>query len=155
MIRPEYLEIARAYHLLSDLEPQFIARLLPIAEDAAFQRGDMIFREGVSSEKLYLIVSGSVALETLVDGHPVHVQTLAAGDALGWSAFFETSKTHFQARAMTPVSAIAFSGEELRITCDREPKLGYAFAKRLLELVTERLDAVRTQLNDARSRKAS
>ncbi|MBZ5606446.1 MAG: cyclic nucleotide-binding domain-containing protein [Acidobacteriia bacterium] len=155
MIRREYVEIARAYHLLSDLEPQFVARLLPIARDAIFNRDDVIFREGAASKSLYLIVAGSVALETMIDGRPSHVQTLNAGDAMGWSAFFESSKTHFQARAMTQVSAIAFGGGDLRAACDDDARLGYALATQLLSLVTDRLDTLRMQLTEARSRRAS
>lgn len=155
MIRPEYLQIARAYHLLSDLEPQHVARLLPIAHDAIFNRDETIFREGAQSENLYLIVAGSVALESMVNGRPVRVQTLHAGDAIGWSAFFESSRTHFQARAMTQVSCIAFRGDELREVCDHDPALGYAFVKQLLGLVTERLDVLRSQLTDLRAVRAS
>jgi len=150
-MRPEYMEAARAYHLLSDLEPQFVARLLPVAQDSSFKKDEVIFREGVPSDKLYLIVAGSVDLETMVDGAPVHVQTLNSGDAMGWSAFFDSSTTHFQARAITPVSTITFPGEELRAACERDARLGYAFAKQLLELVTDRLDTVRLQLVQARS----
>jgi CRP/FNR family cyclic AMP-dependent transcriptional regulator len=155
MIRPEYLEIARAYHLLSDLEPQHVARLLPIARDAIFNRDELIFREGAASEFLYLIIAGSVALESMVDARPVRVQALNAGDAMGWSAFFDSARTHFQARALTQVSCIAFRGDELRAACDRDPALGYALAKQLLSLVTERIDTLRLQLTEARSARAS
>jgi len=104
MICAEYAETARAYHLLSDLEPRFVTRLLPIARDALFNQDQIIFLEGAKSNNLYLIIAGSVALETMVDGRPVRVQTLHAGDASGWSAFVESSHTHFQARAITQVS---------------------------------------------------
>jgi len=35
---------------------------------------------------------------------------------------------------------------ELRAACDQDPAMGYALMKRLLELVTERLDATRMKL---------
>jgi hypothetical protein len=34
----------------------------------------------------------------------------------------------------------------MRAACDRDPALGYALMKRLLEIVTERLDALRMKL---------
>jgi CRP-like cAMP-binding protein len=126
-----------------------VSRLLPIARDAIFNPSEILFREGAKSENLYLIIAGSVALESMVNGRPMRVQTLHAGDATGWSAFFESSHTHFQARAITQVSCVAFSGGELRAACDRDPSLGYAFLQQLLGLVTERLDAVRMQMMQA------
>ena len=76
----------------------------------------------------------------------VPVQTLHAGDAMGWSAFTGEGLTHFQARALSPVCTVAFSGDQLRAACDQDPALGYALMKRLMELVTERLDAMRLKL---------
>jgi len=74
------------------------------------------------------------------------VQTLHPGEAMGWSALTSDAHTHFQARALTPVTTVAFPGERLREACDRDPALGHALMKRLLELVTERLDSLRMQL---------
>jgi CRP/FNR family transcriptional regulator, cyclic AMP receptor protein len=148
MIPTDFNETAQAYHLLSNLEPKHLNQLLPLAKDALFNRDQIIFSEGERSEFLYLIIAGSVALETIAAGRPIRVQTLNAGDATGWSSVIESSRTHFQARALTQVSAIALRGEELRAACERDPALGYAFFKELLGLVTERLDATRMQLVD-------
>ena len=65
---------------------------------------------------------------------------------MGWSALSAESYTHFQARALSTVSTVAFSSERIREACDRDPEMGYALMKRLLELVTERLDSTRMQL---------
>ena len=65
---------------------------------------------------------------------------------MGWSALTADCHTHFQARALSPVSTVAFPSERIREACDRDPAMGYALMKRLLELVTERLDKTRMQL---------
>jgi CRP/FNR family cyclic AMP-dependent transcriptional regulator len=146
VIPEQFLEMAKAYRLLSQLEPRQLRKLLPLAVEQHFDIGQLVFREGDQSSFLYLIVSGDIALEMIIEGKPVRVQTLHAGEAMGWSALSAASTTHFQTRALTPVSAIAFSGEQIRDACDRDPEMGYALMKRLLELVTERLDATRIQL---------
>jgi hypothetical protein len=41
---------------------------------------------------------------------------------------------------------VAFPAEQIRAACESDPALGYALMKRLLEIVTERLDAMRMRL---------
>ncbi len=146
MIPEEFIEMTRAYRLLSELDPPQLRKLLPLAEEKEYNTGSLIFREGDKSSFLHLIVSGEVALEMMIDGQAVRVQTLQAGEAMGWSALSAESHTHFQARALSPISTVAFPSERIREACDRDPEMGYALMKRLLELVTERLDATRMQL---------
>lgn len=145
-IPSECLEMAQTYRLLGDLEPEQLKKLIPLAEEKKFALGDLIFSENERSPYLYLIAAGEVALETTVGGKCVRVQTLTRGEAMGWSALTTASRTHFQARAVTPVCTIALSGDRVREACDRDPALGYKLMKRLLELVTERLDATRLQI---------
>jgi CRP/FNR family transcriptional regulator, cyclic AMP receptor protein len=146
MVPEELIRMARTYQVLSDLTPEQLRKLLPIAEDQQFVPGEIIFKEGDRSAFLHLIVEGDVALEETAGGGPVRVQTLHAGEAMGWSALSDAGRTHFQARSLTPTSTVAFPGEHLRVACDRNPDMGYALMRHLLDMVTERLDAVRLQL---------
>jgi CRP/FNR family transcriptional regulator, cyclic AMP receptor protein len=140
------LETCRASRLLSDLDPQQLRKLIPLAKKELVNAGEIIFHAGDRSRFLHLIASGDVALEQVSGGRTIHVQTLGPGDAMGWSALTPGARTHFQARALSPVSTIAFSGEDLHKACEHDPALGYALMKRLIELVTGRLDAIRMKL---------
>jgi len=140
------VESSHAYRLLSDLGPEQLRKLLPLAQEKQFNEGEVIFHFGDRSSFLHLIVSGEVALNEVSAIHPVTVQKLQAGDAIGWSALTPGAHTHFEARAISHVTTVAFSGDQLREACDLDPAMGYALIKRLLELVTERLDAVRARL---------
>ena len=55
---------------------------------------------------------------------------------------------HFQARALAPVSALAFEGEQLLASFKSDPEFGLAFMLRLMGVVSERLRATRLQLLD-------
>jgi CRP/FNR family transcriptional regulator, cyclic AMP receptor protein len=145
MIPEQFIQMAHAYRVLADLDPSQLRKLLPLAEEKEFAAETIIFPEGARSSFFYLIVSGDVALDRWLDHHTVRIQTLRAGDAMGWSALTSDARTHFQARALTPVSTVAFVGERLLAACDRDPRMGYPLMKRLLELVTERLDRTRLQ----------
>jgi CRP/FNR family transcriptional regulator, cyclic AMP receptor protein len=143
MIPKEFIDMARAYRVLSDLQPAQLRKLLPLAEEKYFGAGTIIFREGEKSGFLHLIVSGEVAIERRFDDFTARIQTLGPGDAMGWSALTEDCRTHFQTCAIGGVSTVAFAGDRLREACDGDPTMGYALMKRLLELVTEQLDATR------------
>ena len=142
----EFLEMAHAYRLLSELNPEQLRKLVPLAQEKTFEEGALIFAEGEQSSFLHLITSGEVALETTVGGACVRVQTLGRGEPIGWSALTSAARTHFQARALTAVSTIALPGARIREACDRDPALGYELMKRLVELVTERLDMTRLRI---------
>ncbi len=71
---------------------------------------------------------------------------------MGWSALTEDGHAQFRARALSPVATIFFPGERLREACDRDPEMGYHLMKHLLQVVTQRLDAVREQASSVRSK---
>lgn len=144
--RKSDLETLHAYRLLSELDPRQLRKLLPLALERQFDDGQIIFHSGERSLFLHLIVSGEVALEEDTGDRLVPFQTLHAGDAMGWSALKARAQTHFQARALTLVSTVALPGEQLRAACDSDPALGYALMKQLVEMLTERIDAVRMKL---------
>lgn len=143
---PFGIESIQAYRLLTELDPPQLRKLLLLAVDQQFEPGQMIFRSGEKSRFLHLIVSGDVILEEDTGEKAVPVYTLHSGDAMGWSALTTDAVTHFQARALSPVTTVAFPSSDLRAACDSDPAMGYALLKRLLELVTERLDATRMKL---------
>jgi CRP-like cAMP-binding protein len=60
----------------------------------------------------------------------------------------------FQARALTPVSALAFEGEQLLASFKADPTFGLALMLRLMGVVSERLRATRVQLVDLYSTEA-
>src|SRR6476646_5169520 len=101
------------YPLLADLSAEHLPELLAIAEERGFEQDEIIFGEGEKSERLFLIASGKIALEIVAGGRRITVQTLGAGDAMGWSALTDTATTHFQARALSRVQTIAFDGAKL------------------------------------------
>jgi CRP-like cAMP-binding protein len=122
-----------------------------MATRTRFERDQVIFREGDECHEFYLIGSGLVALEIEAPDLVLRVQTLSAGDELGWSALLMGKGKYFQARALERVDALALDGGELLAACKRDPQFGYAFMHRLLGVVAERLQATRLQLIDMHS----
>ncbi|HXE65230.1 MAG TPA: cyclic nucleotide-binding domain-containing protein [Bryobacteraceae bacterium] len=133
--------------------PELAKILFDYGIEAYVSHGTTLFEPGDQSGQFYLITEGSVAIEQPGTTCSTRVETLKAGDLLGWSALIGSGTRHFTARALTDVSALSFDGATLRRACERDPQFGYKLMLRLLLLVTERLDATRNRLSDARDRR--
>jgi CRP/FNR family cyclic AMP-dependent transcriptional regulator len=147
-MRKEIHEILRGHPFLKVFQPQHIDKLSELAQDARFERDQIIFRERDASSFFYLIVSGKVALEVTALGRTVRVQTLSDGEALGWSSVLPSEGKHFLARALASVRALVFDGARLREICEQDCSFGYTLMRQLLELVAYRLQATRVQMLD-------
>ena len=115
--------------------------------NVVFRRGDYIFREGDPANAFYAIRSGDVALELGAPRVTV-IETLHAGDVLGWSWLFPPYRIRYDARATDEVHAISFDGACLREKCEADHDLGYELMKRFAQIITARLQATRLRLLD-------
>ncbi|MEO8080425.1 MAG: Crp/Fnr family transcriptional regulator [Caldimonas sp.] len=137
-----------AHPFVAEFRAEHKARLAGMATQVRFAADQVVFREGDDYSVLYLLEEGMVALELEVPGHVLRVQTLYGGDIFDWSALLPHAGKHFQARALEPVTALAFEGEMLLASFKSDPEFGLAFMLRLMGVVSERLRATRMQLLD-------
>ena len=150
----ETLEASIGQHpFLKGLSPEHLKVLLDSAMRAEFKTGEVIFREGDPANRFYLIESGKVELESRKqDRPPVPIQTIGAGDVLGWSWLFPPYYWNFEAQAVEPTKAIFFYGTRLREKCDEDRTFGYELMKRMSAVMLQRLQATRKQLLDVTTR---
>jgi len=140
--------LALANHpFLQGLAPELVSAIEGCATEARFSAGQTVFREGEGATTCYLIWTGKVSIEVfrLTPG-PVTLQTLSAGDALGWSWLAPPYRWRFDARAIDQTLATALDAAQLRALCDARPDLGYALALRIVQVMEQRLQAVRRQI---------
>ena len=136
---------------VEDFDAPHVDTLATMASRVRFNQDQVIFHEGDDFHDFLLIVAGRVALEIEAPGHTLRVQTLSAGDELGWSALLMGRGKHFQARVLERADALAFDGGELLAACKHDTHFGFVFMHRLLDVVAGRLQATRLQLLDAHS----
>lgn len=135
------------------LPEKYIEVLARLAFEVHFAQDEVIFREGDPSSLFYLILEGKVALEMGAPGRQIIIQTLEAGDELGWSSLLENTSKQFRARCLEPVRALAFDGARVVNLCEEDHEFGYHIMRRALALVAERLRATRFQALDVYSPK--
>ena len=144
------LETILAQHpFFKDLEPRYLQLVVGCATNVRFKMGEFLFREGEDANQFYLLRHGKVALQVFIPQRgPITIETIEAGEVLGWSWLFPPYRWHFDALALELVRAIAFDGQCLRGKCEEDHDLGYALMQRFAQVMAQRLQATRLQLLD-------
>lgn len=140
-------ELLRRQPFFKGLSEQQIQALGALAREVRYERDTVLFKEGEESGSFYLIISGMVALEIAPLGDALRLDTLSAGDEFGFSSVIG-QKTVFQARVLKDLHALALDATMLRTLCATDTKFGYEFMCRLMNLVSDRLQATRLRLMD-------
>jgi CRP/FNR family transcriptional regulator, cyclic AMP receptor protein len=131
------------------LDSDQLALLAGCATNVHFEAGASLFRQGDDADVFYVIRQGGIALETFVPTRgSVLIETLEAGEVIGWSWLFPPHRWHFDARALTVVRATAFDGACLRRKAEEDPLLGYDLMSRFAQVAIERLQWTRLRLLD-------
>jgi CRP/FNR family transcriptional regulator, cyclic AMP receptor protein len=136
-----------AHPFLKGMSPHHLELLALCAMPTEFEAGQIVFLEGDPANGFYLIETGKVVLEGKTsDGKSVVIDTVSAGEPLGWSWLFFPYLWHFDARATEPCTAICLSGILLRQHRDDDLTLNNELTKRISEVVVRRLQAARGKL---------
>ena len=125
-----------------------------------FKAGDIIFRNGESSDYLYGVVKGEVELSLVYQDKvlkadinyeqenqsrfeivekPIKVAVADPGKIFGWSALVSRRKRTLTAKCLHPGQLIGLPGDALKALFERDATLGYKVMTRLSELISDRL----------------
>jgi CRP-like cAMP-binding protein len=135
--------------LFADLSIPFRHILAECAMRADFEAGDRVVEAGQPANCIYLVIRGSIDLETPEAQAPARVQTIDAGDILGWSWLFPPYFWHFNAMARESTQTIFFYGSRLRQQCDRNHDFGYEFIKGMSQILITHLQVDRERWIEA------
>jgi len=131
------------------LSPEAISRLASVAAIHDIDVGTEITREGQITEAFGIVLSGRVALRTLVpERGMVTILTVEPGDVVGWSAIVPPHRGTATAIAIEPVRLLQLPGEQLRALLRADHALAASVYPRILQAVARRLAATRMQLLD-------
>ena len=144
----ESLEGILASHpFFSRLEEHHVRLLAGCASNVRFPAGEFVFREGEPANHFYLIREGKISLEISSPGSgALVIETLEAGDIVGWSWLFAPYRWRFDGRAVMTTRALALDGACLRDKSEQDHELALELYKRFSLILAERLQATRLQL---------
>ena len=135
--------------LFQGLTPAQLELIAGCGSNVRFNEGELLFRDGGEANTFYVVRHGSIALETFVPARgAVTIETLEAGEVVGWSWLFPPYRWHFDARALSLVRATSFDGACLRGKCERDSQLGYDLMSRFAQVMIQRMQWTRMRLLD-------
>ena len=142
-------QLLHEHPFFAGLDADALRLIAGCAANRHVKEGDYLYREGDPAETFFMIRHGRVAIEAHQPaGGSVVVETVDDGEVLGWSWLIPPHRWQFDARAVTPTSAVVFDGTCLRGKCDDDPVFGYALMQRVAQVMFARLQATRVRLLD-------
>lgn len=132
--------------VLDDSHLEQLAQIItPIHEPA----GAILFKEGAAADALWVVCSGSVALDIQVPGRgSVRVLTLGPRDMLGWSALVGDGSMTTTATVTEDAQLLRLPALKLKELCIADHTLGYAVMGNIARALANRLRGTRLQLLD-------
>jgi CRP/FNR family transcriptional regulator, anaerobic regulatory protein len=130
---PSYISLVPIFQGLQEDEIQVIQKVTQIKE---YQKGECIFREGESSETLYLISEGLIKITKVAeDGKEQIVRLLFPGDFFGQSAMLQTENHYANAVAINDTLIYMIHKQDFLNTLERNHKMALRFMRALNERI--------------------
>jgi CRP-like cAMP-binding protein len=138
----------RELRFLHGIEAAHLAAIANIAQISELRPRDVVFREGDTADRVFLVVSGRLSLElSPATAYRKQLVTVGPGEMLGWSTLVESPRYAATAIAVEPTRLIQIDGARLRLLCSEDPRLGYEFMRRTMRALAKRLTETWRQLS--------
>lgn len=139
-----------AHPFLKGIPWRCLEALAPLASWVAFPLESMMIQEGEPANALFLLTRGRVALISRGATRAEVLETVEAGESLGWSWFVPPHVWQFSARVVEPVEGWRIAGPELRRLSHGDAEISGVLAERLVGVIAGRLQACRARLAESR-----
>jgi CRP/FNR family transcriptional regulator, cyclic AMP receptor protein len=134
---------------LSAIPIASLRRLATHTQTQEYPIGHVLFREGATADRFFLVRQGLVRLDIEVPGRgPVPIETLACDAPLGCSWLFALFEWKLTAVAVERTKVLAFDAAVLRTLMASDPVLGYELMRRFAAVMYDRLQATRLRLSE-------
>src|SRR5437588_1329337 len=111
----DVLEPLARVPVLSTLERTDLERIAQLVVPCSFAAGEVVFREGDSSDTCYVVREGRVrAIRTHRDGRTLTLARFGRGDIFGELALFEDERRSATVEAIEPTSVVGVLGPDMR-----------------------------------------
>ena len=141
--------LLKEHPVFEGLGDEFGELVAGCAANEVVQADGYVFRGGDRADKFYLVRHGSVSLEVHAPGKElIMVDTVRAGELLGWSWLVPPYRTHFDARARELTRLTRLDAACLRGKMNEDHELGYELHERFAPVLSRRLTAALLRLID-------
>ncbi len=130
------------------LEPDDIDLMAGCGHNEVFASGTFLAHDDEAANRFFVVRQGKVALELHAPTGPLLIETLGAGELVGWSWLFPPYRWTYDVEAIERTRVVVIESACLRDKCDSDPAFGYRLMKRFAQVIVDRLQATRFRLLD-------
>ena len=134
----EVVELLERVPVFATLVPSDLERIADLAVPRWFEPGEVVFREGDSSDTCYVVREGHArAIHEHGNGRTITLATFGPGDIFGELAMFEDERRSATVEAIEPIGVVAVLGPDMRRLMVEHPEISMrlvvALGRRLRE----------------------
>jgi CRP/FNR family cyclic AMP-dependent transcriptional regulator len=139
-VRQAFLQ---AIPIFAGISPAAIAQIASTAQEAVFQKGDVIVREGEPGDRMFIIASGSVeVVKYLAERRETVLAVLRARDFLGEMSIIDCVARSASVRAVEDASLIALRSIDLYHLFQHHPEQYAIVILNIARDISRRLRAI-------------
>ncbi|MFL5620817.1 MAG: aspartate ammonia-lyase [Gemmatimonadaceae bacterium] len=135
-------EQLRSLSFVEGLTDTALHQLSHLLQPAEYACDELLYSRGEERRIMAIVVNGAVAIEKPLNGRPIRVATLGAGEAVGEGLLLNDATHGTTARALTDTSVLLLSKEDVGQMIRETPALYAALVGRAARAIAQRLSAV-------------
>jgi len=146
------LSIMKETQIFQYLTDEQLKKMEPLAVEENHKAGTVLYKEGESASKCYIVIEGKVVLDMKIDMGPygppmqVTVDFITSGEEMSWSAFVEPHIFTVSALCMDDSKLLTFESKKMRELINQDAVLGFNVMRGAAKLVAKRLHHTRNIL---------
>jgi aspartate ammonia-lyase len=135
-------EQLRTLSFVEGLTDTALHQLSHLLQPADYPCDAVLYSQGEERKIMAIVVSGAVAIEKPLNGRPIRVATLGAGEAVGEGLLLNDTTHGTTARALTDTSVLLLTKDDVGRMIRETPALYAALVGRAARAIAQRLAAV-------------
>jgi CRP/FNR family transcriptional regulator, cyclic AMP receptor protein len=136
-------DVLRQAPLFSSLDDEAADSLRASMSETSIGRGDVLFHEGDSGDRLYVVTDGKIKLgRTSADGRENLLAILGPGQMFGELSLFDPGPRSATATAVTPCTLVSLGHDELLRWLEDQPSVARALLNQLAARLRKTSDVV-------------
>jgi CRP-like cAMP-binding protein len=141
-------ELLASQPVLRGLEASDLDLIAGCARNDVVAAGTFLAHDDEPADRFFVVRAGLVGLQLPTATGALVLETLGAGELVGFSWIFPPYRWVCDVVAMESTRLVSIEAVCLRDKCDADPAFGYRMMTRFAEVVVGRLNAARLRLLD-------
>lgn len=134
--------------VLQGLLPEDIDLMAGCGHNQVFEAGAFLAKADEAADKFFVVREGKVSVEVNAPTGPLLIETIGAGDLVGWSWLFPPHSWAFDVVALELTRVVVIEAKCLRDKCEADTQFGYRVIRRFTNVIVDRLQSTRMRLID-------